>query len=402
MTSANQTTTAATKSATKPEHKIALAFEDGITRFIPCAEDQTVADAAYQAKINIPFDCRDGACGTCKAFCEAGDFDEGEFVDDAMTQDELEQGFCLPCQAKPRSDMVLQIRTTSVLAKTSADTFNATVTKVGALSDTVFELELEVEDREKLSFLPGQYVNITVPGSDETRSYSFATGPDEDKVAFLIKNTPGGLMTTWLKDEAQPGDTLEFTGPMGSFFLREPLQPVLLLAGGTGLAPVLSILEALANDELLDVPVRLIYGANTTIDLVRLEQLSSYRDRIEDFDFFTVLSMDDDHERTGYVTDHMDSKEHLTEGEADAYLCGPPPMVEAVRRFFDQHEHAPQNFYFEKFNAAQQPGATEASSAKADHAAQQAGVGEAVAGAASDYVDHVSSIRDTVVRVGAR
>lgn len=400
MTSANQTT--ATKSATKPEHKIALAFEDGITRFIPCAEDQTVADAAYQAKINIPFDCRDGACGTCKAFCEAGDFDEGEFVDDAMTQDELEQGFCLPCQAKPLSDMVLQIRTTSVLAKTSADTFNATVTKVGALSDTVFELELEVEDREKLSFLPGQYVNITVPGSDETRSYSFATGPDEEKVAFLIKNTPGGLMTTWLKDEAQPGDTLEFTGPMGSFFLREPLQPVLLLAGGTGLAPVLSILEALANDELLDVPVRLIYGANTTIDLVRLEQLASYRDRIEDFDFFTVLSMDDDHERTGYVTDHMDSKEHLTEGEADAYLCGPPPMVEAVRRFFDQHEHAPQNFYFEKFNAAQQPGATEANSAKADHAAQQAGVGEAVAGAASDYVDHVSSIRDTVVRVGAR
>ena len=99
--------------STKTEHKIALAFEDGITKFIPCAEDQTVADAAYQAKINIPFDCRDGACGTCKAFCESGDFDEGEFVDDAMTQDELDDGFCLPCQAKPHSDMVLQIRTTS-------------------------------------------------------------------------------------------------------------------------------------------------------------------------------------------------------------------------------------------------------------------------------------------------
>ena len=93
--------------STKTEHKIALAFEDGITKFIPCAEDQTVADAAYQSKINIPFDCRDGACGTCKAFCESGDFDEGEFVDDAMTQDELDNGFCLPCQSKPRSDMVL-------------------------------------------------------------------------------------------------------------------------------------------------------------------------------------------------------------------------------------------------------------------------------------------------------
>src|SRR5699024_452156 len=119
--------------------------------------------------------CRDGACGTCKAFCESGDFDEGEFVDDAMTQDELDNGFCLPCQSKPRSDMVLQIRTTSVLAKTGPETFSAEVTKVGALSDTVFELELEVEDRERLNFLPGQYVNITVPGSTETRSYSFAT-----------------------------------------------------------------------------------------------------------------------------------------------------------------------------------------------------------------------------------
>lgn len=345
--------------STQTEHKIALAFEDGITKFIPCGEDQTVADAAYQSKINIPFDCRDGACGTCKAFCESGDFDEGDFVDDAMTQDELDNGFCLPCQAKPRSDMVLQIRTTSVLAKTGPETFNATVTKVGPLSDTVFELELEVEDRERLNFLPGQYVNITVPGSEETRSYSFATGPQEDKIAFLIKNTPNGLMTNWLKDVAKVGDKLEFEGPMGSFFLREPLQPVLLLAGGTGLAPVMSIMESLANDELLDVPVRLIYGANTSEDLVRLEEIAAYKDRIDDFNFFTVLSQEEGHERCGFVTDHMDSTEHLAEGEADSYLCGPPPMVEAVRKYFDGHDTPPLNFYYEKFNANQQPGAAE-------------------------------------------
>src|SRR5699024_9503837 len=151
------------------------------------------------------------------------------------------------------------IRTTSALAKTGPETFNATVTKVGPLSDTVFELELEVEDRERLNFLPGQYVNITVPGSTETRSYSFATGQQDDKIAFLIKNTPKGLMTNWLKDIAHVGDRLAFECPMGSFLLREPLQPVLLLAGGTSLASVMSIMEALANDELLDFPVRLIY-----------------------------------------------------------------------------------------------------------------------------------------------
>ncbi|AQS74656.1 oxidoreductase NAD-binding domain protein [Corynebacterium ammoniagenes DSM 20306] len=360
------------KMSTKTEHKIALAFEDGITKFIPCAEDQTVADAAYQSKINIPFDCRDGACGTCKAFCESGDFDEGEFVDDAMTQDELDNGFCLPCQSKPRSDMVLQIRTTSVLAKTGPETFSAEVTKVGALSDTVFELELEVEDRERLNFLPGQYVNITVPGSTETRSYSFATGPEVEKIGFLIKNTPDGLMTNWLKDVAKVGDKLEFEGPMGSFFLREPLQPVLLLAGGTGLAPVMSIMESLANDELLDVPVRLIYGANTSEDLVRLEEIAAYKDRIEDFDFFTVLSQEEGHERCGFVTDHMDPTEHLADGEADSYLCGPPPMVEAVRKYFDSHDTPPLNFYYEKFNANQQPGAAEAQAETGEQVAEKA------------------------------
>src|SRR5699024_11797086 len=112
------------------------------------------------------------------------------------------------------------IRTTSVLAKTSPDTVSAEVTKVVGLSDTVFELQLEVDDRERLNILPGQYVNITVPGSTETRSYSFATGPEVEKIGFLIKNTPDGLMTNWLKDVAKVGDKLEFEGPMGSFFLR--------------------------------------------------------------------------------------------------------------------------------------------------------------------------------------
>ena len=126
------------------------------------------------------------------------------------------------------------------------------------------------------------------------------------------------------------------------------------------MAPVMSIMESLASDELLDVPVRLIYGANTKVDLVRLEEIAAYKDRIQDFDFFTVLSQEDDHERKGLVTDHMDPTEHLADGEADSYLCGPPPMVEAVRKYFDNHDTPPLNFYYEKFNANQQPGAADA------------------------------------------
>jgi benzoate/toluate 1,2-dioxygenase reductase subunit len=333
-------------------HQIALAFEDGITRFIECDEDQTVADAAYQARINIPFDCRDGACGTCKAFCEAGDFEEGEYIEDALSGAEAADGYCLPCQMTPNSDLVLQIATTSERAKTGAQRLRGEVTEIVRHSESTVGFTVRLDDRENLGYLPGQYMNITVPGSEQTRSYSFSSGPSDDTVSFLVKLTRGGLMTTYLEDRAAVGDELVMTGPMGSFFLREPFRPILLLAGGTGLAPILSILEKLTEDELLDVPVRLVYGASAEMDLVKLDQLAGYRGRLPDFDFFTVVSDPDcGHERTGFVTDHLSSAD-MHGGDCDVYLCGPPPMVEAVRVFLQELPEQPENFYYEKFSSA--------------------------------------------------
>mgnify|MGYP001180653365 CR=1 FL=1 len=334
-------------------HQIALAFEDGITRFIECAEDQTIADAAYQARINVPFDCRDGACGTCKSFCESGDYDEGEYIEDALSEDEAAEGYILTCQTKPYTDMVVQIATTSVLAKTGASTLIGTITELERLSESTVKFAVQIEDRETLNYLPGQYMNIAPPNSNFHRSYSFSSGPSEDIVTFLVKLTRGGLMSEYLTDTAKVGDRLNLTGPMGSFFLREPVNPILLLAGGTGLAPITSILEKLSEDELLDVPVRLIYGATFDHDLVELEKLDAFRDRLPDFDYFTVVSdPESTNERKGYVTQHMDIEEHLHNGEADVYLCGPPPMVEAVRTFLNDQENPPQNFYYEKFSSA--------------------------------------------------
>lgn len=254
------------------DYQVALAFEDGVTRFITCADSQSVADASYRQRINIPVDCNDGACGTCRAFCESGSYDAGTYLEDALTSEEAQQGYCLPCQMKPQSDLVLQIAATSEVAKTIAASYNATIVGLDRLSSTTIRLSVEVPDRSKLTFLPGQYVNIAVPGTDAVRSYSFSNAPSDDRLTFLVKLIDGGAMSTWLTERAAVGDEFTFTGPHGSFFLREALRPALLLAGGTGLAPVLAMLRTLAHAGTSRT-IHLVYGATTDVDVVELDTL---------------------------------------------------------------------------------------------------------------------------------
>ncbi|MFF0445158.1 benzoate 1,2-dioxygenase electron transfer component BenC [Streptomyces sp. NPDC004609] len=330
--------------------QVALSFEDGITRFIECGPDETVADASYKARINIPLDCRDGACGTCKSLCESGSYDGGDYIEDALTDDEAALGHCLPCQMTPRSDLVLRIPSTSAAAKTAAAVFTATVADIERHSDTTVGLTLDVHDRDTLDFLPGQYVNITVPGTELTRSYSFSSGPGRHLASFLVRLTDGGAMSGYLRDEAKPGDPLRFTGPMGSFYLRESGRPALFLAGGTGLAPLLSMLERLAQaDAPAARPVHLIYGVSRDRDLVHLDTLAAYTKAVPGFTFdHCVADENSTAPNKGFVTTLIDAGT-LHHGDADVYLCGPPPMVEAVRAHIAALGVTPAGFHYEKF-----------------------------------------------------
>ena len=342
--------------------KVALSFEDGVTRFVNCGPTETVADASYKARINIPLDCRDGACGTCKSICESGDFDGGDYIDDALTESEAEAGYCLPCQMVPKSDLVVQIPTTSDVAKTAAAAHPATVTAVERLAEGAFALTVELDDREALAFLPGQYVNISVPGTDQTRSYSFSTGADSTHLSFLIKYAEGGAMSEYLAQRCAVGDRLELTGPMGSFFLRESARPLLLLAGGTGLAPVLSMLETLAAAGTTDRPVHLVYGTSFDTDVVYTDLLDEYTTRIPGMTWDLVVADPETvHPNTGYVTGLI-TPDHLHDGTADIYLCGPPPMVEAVRSHLDAENLQVTHFYYEKFTPAALPEGAEPAS----------------------------------------
>lgn len=332
-------------------YRVALSFEDGVTRFITCRPDQTVADASYRQRINIPLDCRDGACGTCKALCELGEYDGGTYIEDALSDAESAEGYVLPCSMRPRSDLVLQIASTSEVAKTRAATYTGTVVGLERLSRTTVEIAIEIPNRAELAFLPGQYVNIAVPGTEEARSYSFSNAPHEETLTFLVKLSPGGVMSDYLTDRAAVGDRISFTGPHGSFFLREADRPVLLLAGGTGLAPVLSMLRTL-RAERSTRPAHLIYGVSTDEDLVALDQIEEIAASLPGFTWDHCVS---DPASTaankGYVMSLI-RPEHLNGGDVAIYLCGPPPMVESVRSHVAEAGITPTGFYYEKFALA--------------------------------------------------
>ncbi|MBA6098603.1 ring-hydroxylating dioxygenase ferredoxin reductase family protein [Pseudomonas juntendi] len=333
-------------------YQIALNFEDGVTRFIEATGHETVADAAYRQGMNIPLDCRDGACGTCKCRAESGRYDLGDnFIEDALSEDEIAEGYVLTCQMRAESDCVIRIPASSQLCKSEQGSFEAAISDVRQLSASTIALSIKGEALSRLAFLPGQYVNLKVPGSEQTRAYSFSSLQKDGEVSFLIRNVPGGLMSSFLTNLARAGDSMSLTGPLGSFYLRPIRRPLLLLAGGTGLAPFTAMLEKIA-EQGSEHPLHLIYGVTNDFDLVELDRLQALAARIPNFTYSAcVANPDSQYPHKGYVTQHIEPG-HLNDGDVDVYLCGPPPMVEAVSQYVREQGITPANFYYEKFAAA--------------------------------------------------
>jgi benzoate/toluate 1,2-dioxygenase reductase component len=332
-------------------NKIALNFEDGVTRIIEAMADETLANAAYRVGINIPVDCNDGVCGTCKCRWKSGDYEMGDYIDDALSDNEVKQGFSLACQMMPTTDMVIDILASSAACKVKIETFVTTITKLEFLSSEIVKMIVKSNDGHKFSYLAGQYANIempeSVPNSGISRSYSFSGLSDTDSVEFLIRLLPQGAMSDYLRQNAKVGDTLNLTAPFGSFYLRKIEKPTLFFAGGTGIAPFLAMLAKLSIEKIVH-PIHLFYGATTDENLVELERLEAFQTLLP-LKIFTCVNIEKSEKHAqGFVTQWI-TKENLGENEYDIYICGPPPMVNAVNVAIEKEQINQRHFYEEKF-----------------------------------------------------
>jgi len=255
---------------------------------------------------------------------------------------------------RPKSDCVLLVPSYSTACNTKQESYETEIVDVKKLSDSTFSLSLQGEGLKSLVFLPGQYANLQVPGTNQLhRAYSFSSlQAGSSTVSFLIRNVPGGLMSGYLSQRAKPGDSMTMTGPFGSFYLRTIQRRILMLAGGTGLAPFLAMLDKIGAQGGSPHPVHLIYGVNTDRDAVETEKLEAFARLIPNFSYAVcVVDANSVQPRKGYVTHHIEPP-HLNDGDVDIYLCGPPPMVEAVAQHLRDVGVKSASFQFEKFAAS--------------------------------------------------
>ncbi|WP_020397022.1 anthranilate 1,2-dioxygenase electron transfer component AntC [Thiolinea disciformis] len=332
-------------------HTATLVFRDGHTATIEVRDKELLMDAARRHGVNLPVDCREGVCATCRGICETGKFTLDYVDSDALTKAELAKGHILACQTRLQSDGVYSFDVDSKVCKMAVGKFQGTVTAIEKVSEAAATLTLALSPSDKpLRYMAGQYARLNIPNTDQWRAYSFANASaDTGSLRFLIRLLPSGVMSDYVRERCKVGDVIQMEAPMGVFYLRKIERPLVMIAGGTGLSAFLAMLESLTQQTDLNQAIRLYYGVNQEADLSELQRLDAFKTQLADFDYKTVIMRPSEswQGNKGVVTDILDLD--FLQQAFDAYLCGPPAMIEASRAWLDSHKVAEHHFYFEKF-----------------------------------------------------
>jgi CDP-4-dehydro-6-deoxyglucose reductase len=322
--------------------------------------DRSILEAALDHGFMLPYGCRNGACGSCKGRVLAGEVDHGKAQEGALTLQDRAQGLTLFCCARPLSDLSIECREIGAAKDIPIRTLPCRVKTLERVAPDVTVMRLQLPANERLQFLAGQYIDFLLKDG-RRRSFSLANAPHADGYLELhLRLAPGGQFTEHVFNTMKERDILRFEGPLGSFFLREHAEdggdkPVLMVAGGTGFAPMKAIMEHALHTGITR-PMVLYWGARNRAGLYLDELPRQWAAQMPNFTYVPVLSEpgpeDEWTGRTGLV--HTAAMQDIMDLSGwQAYVCGAPAMVDAAKKDFTQRRNLPiDEFYADSFSFA--------------------------------------------------
>ncbi len=317
-------------------------------------EGQTILDACLRAGIYIPYQCNHGLCSTCKVEVVEGDVDLGDASPFALMDFERDEGKALACVCTLQSDVVIEadIEEDEDAEYLPIKDYVGQVTEITDFTADIKKIVISL--KEDIKFQAGQYIQLAIPGVEGSRAFSIANLPKKaDHIELHVRKVAGGLGTAYLHDILTEGDDLSFSAPYGQFFVRKSQhKPMIFIAGGTGLSSPKSMIDELL-DEGYSQEITLFHGVRAKADIYYQDYFQALAEKYENFTYIPALSEnkqgDDWDGEVGFV--HEAAVRHFNGSFAghQAYLCGPPPMIEAAIRALMKGRLFENDIYCEKF-----------------------------------------------------
>ncbi len=320
-----------------------------------CDENESILAAALRQGIGLRYGCKHGACGSCKAKVVEGEVDVSDASGFALMDYERDAGMALLCSAYPLEDVVIELSDydeAELSAARPISEYRCHVAALEQIASDIWRLLLVTTGPERFEYDPGQFAELCVAGSEHWRAYSMANLPDAGRrVEFIIKQVPGGLFSSALAGRVKIGDELMLRGPYGQFALNSGHAPIVMIAGGSGMAPILALLRSLAA-EGSERPVTFFYGARRHEDLICSGAIDEVGKALGSFSYVPALSEPVAEGawlgETGLVTEVIDRLSGNLRA-AEAYLCGPPGMIDAAIEVLKAHGMFASRIRYDKF-----------------------------------------------------
>lgn len=325
-------------------------------RTLQVREDRSVLEAALAAGLNVPHSCKSGHCASCRARLVSGEIHYPNGRTAGLTAEEAKQGYVLMCQARPRSDLKLEARIIANAFEAEIKTLPCRIARLNLLAPDVMQVFLRLPAVEPLRFRAGQYLDVLLDGG-RRRSFSIASPPhDSDLIELHARRVPGGGFTASLFEKLRIGSLLRVEGPIGQFIYRDTQMPALMIAGGTGFAPLKSMLRD-ALEQGSTRKFHLYWGARQGIDVYEEALVLDWVRQYPNFSFTAVLSnaAPDDvtggHRRVGWVHETV-LGDFPDLSPFDVYTAGPPALIEAIRATFPTRGVTEDRLHFDSFDYA--------------------------------------------------